>query len=146
MKIHKESGLTLVEVLAVIVISSLIALIIYSVLSQSSTNYHKQAETNKNINDAAYALKVITKEIRKNPNTVSSNYRTELTINRGFEGEIQFVLDKEKQSINRNGVIFSTGVQDFEINFTGQAITIIITNVQGKKFSAELYLRKAGTK
>ncbi|MGE7689424.1 PilW family protein [Lysinibacillus sp. NPDC097214] len=146
MKIHKESGLTLVEVLAVIVISSLIALIIYSALSQSSTNYHKQADTNKSINDAAYALKVITKEIRKNPNTVSSNYPTELTINRGIEGEIQFVLDKEKQSINRNGVIFSTDVLDFKISLNGQAITIIITNVQGKKFSAELYLRKAGIK
>ncbi|WP_054767181.1 type II secretion system protein [Lysinibacillus parviboronicapiens] len=147
MKHQKESGLTLVETLAVTVIASIILLAIYSIISQSSNTYVKQSNTNKDINDAAYALKVMTKEIRKNPKSVSIDSSTQLTINKDIsDKEIRFVFDDKKQMLNRNGVILSTGIQDFQASMNGQAITIKITNVQGKTSTAELYLRKAGAK
>lgn len=147
MKHQKECGLTLVETLAVTIIASIILLAMYSIISQSSNTYVKQTNTNKDINDAAYALKVITKEIRKNPKSVSIDSSTQLTINKDVSGEeICFVFDKKKHILNRNGVIFSTGIHNFQAIMNGQAITIKITNAQGKTSSAELYLRKAGAK
>lgn len=143
----KEAGFTLVEVLAVTIISFIAMTLIYSIISQSTATYQKQTNTNKEINDAAYALKVMTKEIRKNPNAVTTNMPNspaELTINKGVSGkEIRFVFDKQKQIIYRNDVIFSTGIQNFEPILNGQTIKIIITNAHGKKITAELQLRKA---
>ena len=65
MKRSNEAGITLIETVAVTVIIAIVSLLIYSIIHQSQTNFHKQNNVNKDINDAAYALKVITKEIRK---------------------------------------------------------------------------------
>lgn len=143
MKNSKEAGLTLIETLAATVIVTIVSLFIYSIIAQSQTTFQKQSTTNQEINNAAYALKVMTKEIRKNPNAVSSDSSTELTINE----EINFVFDKKKHVItNKNGVIFATDIQDFQISIDGKVCTIKITNLHDKTFSTKLYLRKVGTK
>ncbi|MGE7113856.1 PilW family protein [Lysinibacillus sp. NPDC047702] len=151
---HKESGLTLIEILAVTIIASLMLLTIYSIISQSSNSFQKQTTTNKEINDAAYALKVITKEVRKNPSNVSIVSSTELTIN----GEKIF-FDRGQRVIKQGINILSTDIEDFKVSPTKlkdsttpsqsinnpTVISVLITNAEGKEFSAELYLRKRGT-
>ncbi|WP_342534129.1 prepilin-type N-terminal cleavage/methylation domain-containing protein [Lysinibacillus sp. FSL K6-0057] len=146
MKRSNEAGITLIETVAVTVIIAIVSLLIYSIIHQSQTNFHKQNNVNKDINDAAYALKVITKEIRKNPTTVSSDSSSELTINKDVTGkELHFVFNKDKNTINKNNVIFATGIQDFHISLKEQIVTIKITSVHGKTISTELYLRRVET-
>ena len=65
MERSNQAGITLIETVAVTVIIAIVSLLIYSIIHQSQTNFHEQNNINKDINDAAYALKVITKEIRK---------------------------------------------------------------------------------
>lgn len=64
MKLNSR-GLTLVEVLAVVVISTIIMITIASVLSNSSNTHVKQKEDSKQLYDTSYALKILTKDIRK---------------------------------------------------------------------------------
>ncbi|MEQ6854240.1 prepilin-type N-terminal cleavage/methylation domain-containing protein [Lysinibacillus capsici] len=148
MERSNQAGITLIETVAVTVIIAIVSLLIYSIIHQSQTNFHKQNNINKDINDAAYALKVITKEIRKNPTKVSTDSlsESELTINKGVTGkELHFVFDKDKNTINKNNVIFATGIQDFKITLKEQIVTIKITSEHGKTISTELYLRRVGT-
>ncbi|KGR81290.1 prepilin-type N-terminal cleavage/methylation domain-containing protein [Lysinibacillus boronitolerans] len=148
MERSNQAGITLIETVAVTVIIAIVSLLIYSIIHQSQTNFHEQNNINKDINDAAYALKVITKEIRKNPTKVSmdSLSESELTINKGVTGkELHFVFDKDKKTINKNNVIFATGIQDFKITLKEQIVTIKITSEHGKTISTELYLRRVGT-
>lgn len=101
MERSNQAGITLIETVAVTVIIAIVSLLIYSIIHQSQTNFHEQNNINKDINDAAYALKVITKEIRKNPTKVSmdSLSESELTINKGVTGkELHFVFDKDKKN------------------------------------------------
>ncbi|KOS69323.1 hypothetical protein AEA09_12640 [Lysinibacillus contaminans] len=158
MKLNKESGLTLIETLAVTIIASIVLLFLYSIISQSSNTHQKQTMANKEINNAAYALKVITKDIRKHPENVTLPSDTELKIKPGTEPEIHFVFNKEQKTINQNGKILSTGIDNFLVsNFTLEElaktqnntsspnfnlISIQITNLQGRTYSTELYLRK----
>lgn len=169
MKRHKEAGLTLIETLAVTVIASIVLLFLYSIISQSSNTYKKQTDTNKEINDAAYALKVITKEIRKFPTTtfivcsndlVPSNTcdtpenrpRLEITTDDEQKTEITFEFDHEHKVIKKDGVTLTTGIQDFQISHPNigdsppvpnkNLISIQITNQQGKTYATELVLRK----
>ncbi|MFJ7735060.1 PilW family protein [Lysinibacillus sp. NPDC097287] len=158
MHLNKESGLTLIETLAVTVIASIVLLLLYSIISQSSNTHQKQTTANTEIKDAAYALKVITKDIRKHPGNVTLPSDTELKIEPATEPEIRFVFNKEQKIIERNGQILSTGINDFLVsNITleeladtqnnasspnSNLISIQITNLQGRTYSTELYLRK----
>lgn len=150
MKQQKESGLTLIETLAVTIIASLVLLAIYSIISQSSNTFQKQTNTNKEINDAAYALKVITKEIRKYPKNVSIISSTELQIN----GE-SFTFDKEHNVVKQDNDTLAVDIENFQVSHSKlkdsnspqntnnpNFISILITSTQGKTFSTELYLRK----
>lgn len=169
MKGLKEAGLTLIETLAVTVIASIVLLFLYSIISQSSNTYKKQTDTNKEIYDAAYALKVITKEIRKFPTTVSiecnnnldptntcdtpeNRPRLEITTDDVQKPKIIFEFDHEHKVIKKDGVTLTTGIQDFQVSHpklgdsppvpNKSLITIQITNLHGKTYATEIALRK----
>ena len=63
--IKNEKGLTLVEILAVIIIGSIIMLLISNVHLFGQKQYKSQSEKSRHLYDVTYAAKVITKEIRK---------------------------------------------------------------------------------
>ncbi|RIJ64717.1 type II secretion system protein [Rummeliibacillus sp. TYF005] len=60
----KQKGITLIEVVAVLVIISFLSLLILNVLTDSSQQYNVQVAENTQINDISYILKLVTKEIR----------------------------------------------------------------------------------
>ncbi|WP_107838193.1 PulJ/GspJ family protein [Metasolibacillus meyeri] len=136
MKLRTEDGLTLVEVLAVIIITSLAALLIFSVMTQSTKIFGQQSEENQSLNDVAYALKVMTKEIRKNPQSVSIIEPYQLTISNN-----SFNFDIENYRITKNDVTFIKDIKTFDISQNGTEISIKIINMDDKEFSTTLYLR-----
>lgn len=69
----KQSGLSLVEVLATIVVIVLISSLVFGVINNSKRIYDDQVDKNQILTDTSYFLKVITKEIRKNPDKVIVN-------------------------------------------------------------------------
>lgn len=63
--IKNNRGFTLVEVLAVILILSIVSTILFSILSSSKETNKKQLENNEQLSELSYVLKLITKDMRK---------------------------------------------------------------------------------
>ncbi|WP_342472810.1 hypothetical protein MHH70_05970 [Metasolibacillus sp. FSL H7-0170] len=139
MKNEREAGLTLVEILAAIILISIISIILMTIFSRSSDIYQKQSSTNMEINDAAYALKVLTKEIRKTtePDSVKTPSETEL-----FIGILHYTFDETNNQITENGIPKFTNIQNFYANREEDIVKIKIMNEHGKDFVAELSIRK----
>lgn len=60
-----KQGLTLIEVLAVTVIISIVAILIFSIIQSSLELRSKQTKETNELFDITYALKLVTKDIRR---------------------------------------------------------------------------------
>lgn len=135
---NTEKGLTLVELLAVIVIASIVMMLVYSVLLTSTKQYNNQFEKNKQLTDISYAFKMITKDIRKTekPQIVSNS---EIDLN-GIN------YSKSGNTITRNGVLIARSIERFYVvEEDGKwIIEIKSSDRQGieKTEKTEIYLRK----
>ncbi len=136
-----EQGLTLVEVLAVLVISSIIILLIFGALQFGQKNYKIQTEKTEELFDVTYAMKVITKEIRKSE-SVKIDSKKALTLNKGTSSEI--IFKEENNFILKNGSPLASGNIDF-IGLPAEKIRIVISGVEkdrkSEKVETEITLR-----
>ena len=143
---NTEKGITLVELLASIVLAGIVMVLIYSVLMTGTKQYKDQLEKNKQLTDVSYALKIITKDIRKteNPRLISNS---EIDLN-------GIIYLKNGNTITRNGVIIARSIEKFKVddgsddedvkqdeNNVKWSIEIKIINQQEIK-KTEIYLRK----
>ena len=104
-----QKGLTLVELLAVIAITSVILMLIYGIQSNSNEQYTTQAEKNRELTNISYVLKVITKDIRISSKAPVINGNT-FTI-----GSEEYVFDTSSSSITRNGTVIAQPITAFTI-------------------------------
>jgi prepilin-type N-terminal cleavage/methylation domain-containing protein len=137
-----EQGLTLIEVLAVLVIGSIIILLIWSALQFGQKNYKIQSEKTEELFDVTYAMKVITKEIRK-AESVKIDSKKTLTLNKGTSSEI--IFKEENNLILKNGIPLANGNIEF-IGLTAKKIRILISVVEkdhkSEKVETEITLRR----
>ena len=128
-KIRDARGMTLIEILAAIVILSLGAAMVSSIIFSSTREQVEQTNTNQNIKDVSYALKVITKDFRKAKNLSSTgmtlNYylteaqQNDLSLARSvsYELEDQNLLKtlKDAQGISIGSETIATNIAHFLI-------------------------------
>lgn len=133
-----EKGITLVELLAAIVLASILMLLVYSVLMTGTEQYKNQLEKNTQLTDISYALKLIIKDIRKteNPQIISNN---EINLN-GIN------YSKTDNTITRNGIVIARSIQQFHVTGNEVKWTIEIESSDQeeieKNIKTEIYLRK----
>lgn len=136
-----EKGLTLVEVLAVLIIGSIILLLISNVHLFSQKQYKSQSENTRHLYDVTYAAKVITKEIRKvnastieisdDGHSIKLNNKTEYK----FNGDNKSIVIK---SINpATEILFVTGIKNFEISKESSKLIIEIESVSDEKIKTQ---------
>ena len=143
---NTEKGITLVELLASIVLAGIVMVLIYSVLMTGTKQFKDQLEKNNQLTDVSYALKIITKDIRKteNPRLISNS---EIDLN-------GIIYLKNGNTITRNGVIIARSIEQFNVddgsddedvkqdeNNVKWSIEIKSINQQEIK-KTEIYLRK----
>ena len=118
-----QKGLTLVELLAVIVIMSIVFVLICNIQFTSSEQYMVQTEKNNQLTDLSYTLKVLTKDLRKTGRAPEINGNT-YTI-----GSEIYVFDAATQSLLRNENILAQPITAFKIEFiTSKKYKISIAN------------------
>lgn len=118
-----QKGLTLVELLAVIVIMSILFVLISNIQFTSSEQYMVQTEKNNQLTDLSYTLKVLTKDLRKTGKAPEINGNT-YTI-----GSEIYVFDAAAQSLLRNENILAQPITAFTIeSITSQKYKILISN------------------
>ena len=139
-------GLSLLEVLATCVLTSIVALILFSVISASTDQHNKQSNANKQINDVSYALKLITKDIRKYPNNIIANDTSlSISIDSDTTKNIIYSFENQEKTLNKNGVPFVFEIEFFKVipceNGLSDCTFIEIGNNE-KTVSTEIILRK----
>ena len=105
---NNEKGITLVELLAAVVLASIVMLLVFSVLMSGTKQYKNQLEKNNQLTDISYALKMITKDIRKteNPQIIS---KSEIELN-GIN------YSKVGNTITRNGDVIARDIEIFFVD------------------------------
>jgi len=144
-----EAGITLIEVLTVIALGFIIAFTLYSILNSGMSSYKSEIEKNKKLYDAAYALKVLTKEIRKTTDVNINEHSCALTV-----GSSEFRLDGN--TLLQNEVILAHDIQSFKVttghfnenedcsNGSSDIISLKLTTDNNQVYSLELALRRGG--
>ena len=135
--INSERGLTLVELLAAIAISSIILLLILNVHLLGQNQYKEQSTKAERLYDVAYVAKVVTKEIRKAVHAETDGNKN-LILNKGLPNEI--IFKEENNQILFNGSILAQGTVSFDK--TGKKIKVTIESKDKKKnVATEIYMR-----
>ena len=144
-KLNDESGVTLVELLAVLSILSVFIILAGSIHIFGQKQFTSQTQSASQANDFSYALTLMTTEVRaQEPNKVAdkdndTNEKNIIKIN----GDKVFWQDGE-QLLNR-GTPISDGVGYFTVNKSDDHIEIIITKINqiaaDKNYHTKIYFR-----
>ena len=130
-----QKGLTLVELLAVLVIISLFLLMIGGIHLNSKEQHTIQTEKNNQLNDISYVLKVITRDMRKSTITPEINGNT---IKIGSE---EYVFDAASKSITRNSTVIAHHITGFKIEKITKKKYSITINSTNESINTEIVLR-----
>lgn len=106
-------------------------------MADSQKQYSNQSERNHGQQNVSYALKVLTREIRQNPDSVvfEPNKKNEISIN----GTI-YVLDNGE--LKRNSVSIANNIEKFEVGQSEDGtISITIQSKKGEEVSTEIAQR-----
>lgn len=134
--LKKNHGVSLVEVLAVIIILSIVGVLLFSIISSGQKQYSNQSTINQELTGISYALKVITKEIRQNPGKIGiDSTLNELKIN-----DVTYQL--EGTSLMRDRVIFVSNIEEFIVNKTTDTVKIKIKGLSGQEVSTQITERR----
>lgn len=129
--LRNSKGLTLFEVLAVVVILAIVSMLSISIVTSATKQQIEQSTHNRDIKDLSFALKVITKDFRKSDNLVTEFDDTtplprELhTLLLGDEVVSTYRLENNQIIRNSNGIeeVIAYKISDFTIH--GGKIEII---------------------
>ncbi|RNF41273.1 prepilin-type N-terminal cleavage/methylation domain-containing protein [Planococcus salinus] len=140
---ESEKGITLVELLAALVISSIIVVLAMNIFSTGQNQYNSQNIKVEQLNDVRYALKVITKEIRQADKVEIEDPHLKL----GTDSSVIFTF--EDGEILHNGVPLLLGIQEFPFEKDEKDNRILIIKVKSseqkgkmQQLQTEIYIRE----
>jgi prepilin-type N-terminal cleavage/methylation domain-containing protein len=111
--IKNDRGLSLIEILAATVLISIITLLAFDIVNASQKQSVEQTKEGQQINDAAYVLKVITKDIRKT-SKVEIKPNNEYIFHLHETGQ-QVIYKYVNNELLRNDQLLANHIEDFEI-------------------------------
>lgn len=136
---HNEKGLTVAELLATLVIASIIVLFISGIVMMIQKQYSTQKEEISHLSDVKIALKSITRDIRKADFVEIPDEKT-IVIIQDTE-TITYTLDNERNLL-KNGSIYLYEVTDFQVNGDQERIDITMKSGEQEE-STTVILRRA---
>ncbi|MGE6514519.1 PilW family protein [Lysinibacillus sphaericus] len=139
MKILKNNrGLTLVELLAVIVILGIVSTLLMNILVSSSETNKKQLANNQQLTELSYVLKIITKDMRRTTtfDTTDSTFK-----NNDNTTQYTYLFDMEANTVTRNGEIIAINIDTFSIIPVTNSIKFNIESTNGHKITTQLSFR-----
>lgn len=132
--LRSQQGLSLVELIAALAIMSFISVIIYSVLISGEKQYNSQSQDNQELSDIAYALKVLTKEIRKSENV-------QVVDNSLIISGVTYAYSPDSKTILKNGTPYLQNIEAFTVSKDNTVVSIAITGAQQKSVSTKIVVR-----
>lgn len=122
-----ERGLTLVEILAALAISSLLMLLIFSTVVFIQNQYKDQSSDSMQLNDLTYIAKVMTKDARKaNRITIGEDSITFTLSN----SDANYKYNHVKKTIEKNGKTLASNIEGFVVEVPEDSNPIEKVNIQ----------------
>ncbi|MGE7983193.1 hypothetical protein [Solibacillus sp. NPDC093137] len=154
--LNNKRGMTLVDIVISTVITFIIAIIVFSIIQSSLKQKTQQTQEMKDLFDITYALKVVTKDIRRSTSAQASISELKLTFpDISNDNSVIFLLEDNKLKKKAIRVVNGVEIKTQEIitdglgcvMFTGNdVISITLSNTEdcsdGK--STEIHLRRGG--
>lgn len=139
----KQQGLTIIELLAVIVIGSIIFTITATILTGSSSEHSKQVSDAEQLGEVTYVLKVITKDMRMSTKIEKS---TEKYIFKTKDDSIiaTYSFNEATKKITRDDVDIAQMIQLFSIDPQSPKVIITIKALNENEIKTELLFRSDG--
>ena len=136
-----ERGITLVEMLAVIIISAILIILVSNIHLFTQKQYKTQSETTGQLFNVTYVGKVITKEIRKVDGraiiTNSPNYENII-----ISDKIEYSYDRANQwIIAKDGTILAKDIKEFYVKKNGNELILEIISVDNEKVNTKIVIR-----
>ena len=146
--IKNSRGLSLIELLATTVLVFIIFMLVFNIVVSSQIQNNEQTKEVKQINDASYVLKVVTKDLRKTETVNISND----DINKYvlvFHKETSLgplTYEFRNNALYRNNLILANNIENFKIipSIDNTFIKITFT-MNGQNYQASLSYRKGST-
>ncbi|WP_158231746.1 prepilin-type N-terminal cleavage/methylation domain-containing protein [Sporosarcina sp. P19] len=146
--VKDQKGITLVELLAVLVLLSLIGLMIFGVYLSGKKEYDIQKEKTEHQENILYVMKYLTKEIRK-----ENNFRVFDEDVLEIKKEIGTDIYRRKgTTLFKNDEVLADNIKDFKVESSdGKALKIEVfsddklnRNKDAKKIETTIVIRKGG--
>lgn len=138
-----QKGFSLVEVLAVILISFIVMSLFSGIVVNSVNSHKKQTQDTQQIFDKMYALKIITKDLRKmkSPDylTLDSNDTRAFIKPDENEPAVEYFVDDGK--LFKGDSILANRIKSFEITKNGDLVSISLSDEEGT-LTTEIILRR----
>lgn len=144
--LRNSKGLTLFEVLAVVVILAIVSMLSISIVTSATKQQIEQSTHNRDIKDLSFALKVITKDFRKSDNLITNSDDTtdpptELhTLLLGDEIVSTYRLENNQIIRNANGSDEILAYKISKFTISGGAIEII--SEEGQRATTDITQRR----
>lgn len=133
-------GFTLVETLAAIVLLSIVMILVFSTLNSSVEQNKEQTAEAFQINDAAFTLKQITKDIRKSYR-INPPKNPYLFMDENDNLLFNYTYNSETKTLSRNDVIIVNNIEDFNMSWNEQTVSIYF-NLNNQDYTTTIAFRK----
>ncbi|MGE7665100.1 PilW family protein [Ureibacillus composti] len=141
-----EKGMSLIEVLAILIIFTIISLFMFSIMNLSSKQQHEQTTESLQLQDGAYILKQITKDLRKSFKVTSKTsgdstifYFQDQTNNSLFIYEYK----NSNYELYRNNVLIGKNIKSFSIY--GDQTVHLDFMLNNKNFETSITFRRGSS-
>ncbi|GED19161.1 type II secretion system protein [Kurthia gibsonii] len=158
-----EKGFTLVEVLAVIVILTIVSAILFNLLTSSNKEYKSQVDDTTNLNELSFIMKEITRDFRKTKIVDIQNYQVVFKTKENNQEKViaTYTYTKTGNTLSKNGAPYQTKIRSFCVQSTeepsvgtkdcmnnaagkektSKGIYVNIENINDKRVETTLYSR-----
>src|SRR5690625_539885 len=113
-RVHNESGITLVELLAALVISSIIIILTINLFMAFHKQYGKQSDEVRDLTNVSTAAQAITKDIRSATHIDVNTVEKSITINKTGQTITYKLVDDH---LEKNNQIYLYNIDEFFVEF-----------------------------
>lgn len=135
-----EKGLTLIEVMAYITISSIILTLTFSIMSNSNAEHEEQYKNTQELAQNSYVMKQITSDVRESINLNSSSNL--VTMQKKNSITTTYSYDPSTFTLFRNNQPIANNLKSFLINANSNSVSIRLTNLRDEQLNTTIYLRR----
>lgn len=138
--LSRQQGMTLIETLAVVVISAIILFSATTILTKSTSEHTKQVTNTEQLTEVRFVLKQITKDMRMSTKIEKSdsNY---IFLSKDTSIIANYSFNETTNTITRNNIDLASNIQAFNIEIKSPKILITVKTLNEKEIHTELLFR-----